>query len=277
MDLSQIPARNTFMVRGRLARIIVALQVAHIAHLTAGLPSSHHASSGGRHLSQRDEQAEAHRAPQSELELEPNSEELELEAAGGIRPLARSHQTLGVKASGKKRKGPWSVSQHMTLQEQNQWRALFTTGQAGLNVTMWSAQGLPSGALFTPDPYCNASVVGKPESAFSTKSVDNDVNPTWDSSVIFTDFVEGDKIEFKVLDKNSLATDAFIGSAVVRSDVFFPMGYEGTVRLENTNPEVDNAYLDIKIHSVVLPNATSDDNTTNGTNTSVFLEARRIE
>lgn len=116
---------------------------------------------------------------------------------------------------------------------------------------MQTAQGLRSKSLIgSDDPYCNVSVKGKPESAFSTQVVYNSQNPSWNSTVLFTDFEDGDDIEFKVLDRNIMATDEVLGTVSARSNVFFPAGYEGSLSLGHSGTH--HAYLEVNLHSVDL-------------------------
>jgi len=244
MGLPEQPARNAIAVCSRLIFISIAFH----ARATSAL------------------NGEAHQ------QLEMRADGMVLEAAGEFRPH-EPYRSSRVKAPAHRRPGAWHVAPTMSFEEQGSWRSLLLGGRAALNITMWSAKGLAANnVVFDADPYCNCSVVGKPESVFSTPVATGTETPQWDSSFLLTDFQEGDNLLFKVLDSNSVESDGHLGKAIVRSDLFWPMGYEGTVRLEDTGSLTEPAYIEIKISSCMLPDLPEPENATSNA-TEVAEEA----
>merc|ERR1719440_1551933 len=106
-----------------------------------------------------------------------------------------------------------------------------------MNVTMKCLHGLPDGS----DAYIEVIIPNIPKSEFKTPAVWNNANPCWYSSVLITDFQDGDEFVFSAKDKNNIVADDFIGQGKVHSDVFLPSPYEGKVYM---TPDL---VLDVKI------------------------------
>jgi len=129
------------------------------------------------------------------------------------------------------------------------------TRRVGLNVTMYNAVGLPTGVM-NADLFCECSLVGSgahgvPFSTKTTHTLSGGDHVAWSATVLFTEFSEGNSMLFKVMDENILTNDELIGTATVESNVFFPAGYEGTLKLDHGG--AGDAYLEVKIAAFELP------------------------
>lgn len=149
---------------------------------------------------------------------------------------------------------------------------------AGINVTILGAHGIRSTNKLGADAFCNCSVVGKPRTSFATEVQWHTVMPTWNSNFVIKDFEEGDDIECTVMEKDDnpgeenfgkedrVEGHEQLGTALMTSDLFFPKGYEGSVRL--THSGSDYAFLDVKINVIqgtinaTIPNPSTTTTTT---------------
>jgi len=124
-------------------------------------------------------------------------------------------------------------------------------------VTVYKAEGLRSAdwSLFggKSDPYCVVSIPGKKHSAWRTRVMFKELNPTWDEEEDMIGYEPGDPLKFQVLDYDERDDDDNLGQALLQSSDFHPDGFEGEislgegtlhVRIDIAVPEVDEEVID---------------------------------
>lgn len=83
--------------------------------------------------------------------------------------------------------------------------SILDSGPQSIVVKILGAKGLrnadPAG-FGVSDPYCVCEVVGRPDTKFQTKVVDNCLDPRWDHLALISLFAKGDSLEFAVYDKD---------------------------------------------------------------------------
>lgn len=102
-------------------------------------------------------------------------------------------------------------------------------------VTVYKAEGLRSAdwSLFggKSDPYCIVNIPGKKHSAWRTRVMFKELNPTWDEEEDVIGYEPGDPLKFQVLDYDEKDDDDNLGQALLQSSDFHPDGFEGEISL----------------------------------------------
>ena len=111
-----------------------------------------------------------------------------------------------------------------------------------LRVAVIGAKGLAGskgGALL----YCVLEVVGKPESRFQTRAVENP-HPFWDQEVQVEEYAAGDSLALTLMRQaeQGPAEDAVLGRAVLESHQLLPCGFEGDLVISAGG--LDTGHLD---------------------------------
>lgn len=100
-----------------------------------------------------------------------------------------------------------------------------------LTVTIFSALGLrDEDVVGRSDPFCECEIVGRPETKFQTRVVENTVNPMWNCEREMPRYKKGDDLVFTVYDKEARGA-VRIGSAVLSNPEFHPNGFDGELVL----------------------------------------------
>ncbi|CAJ1423434.1 unnamed protein product [Effrenium voratum] len=124
-------------------------------------------------------------------------------------------------------------------------------------VTVYKAEGLRSAdwSLFggKSDPYCVVSLPHKKHSAWKTRVMFKELNPTWDEEEEMIGYEPGDALKLQVLDYDEKDDDDNLGQALLQSADFHPDGFEGEisigegslhVRVDITVPDDDEEVFD---------------------------------
>lgn len=115
-----------------------------------------------------------------------------------------------------------------------------------LQVEIMSAHGLHSTDFMTPpDAFATCEVEGLTGSFAMRTPIHASYNPCWNHEDTLNDFVVGDTLLFTVWDKDTLGKD-FIGKATLRSEQFWPDGFEGELQLSGT-PEGVQAFVTVDV------------------------------
>merc|ERR1712129_368014 len=119
---------------------------------------------------------------------------------------------------------------------------LFTIlGAKGLKVADWTHGEGKS------DPYCICELKGNSKtSKTQTQVIYHDLDPIWNHTATFNDYVVGDSLLFKIYDVDYIP----LGSLVLPSEKFHPHGFEGELPLEDAG-EDGTAVLRLKIEPPV--------------------------
>jgi len=104
-----------------------------------------------------------------------------------------------------------------------------------LEVKILSGKDLPNldipGVTGKSDPYCLCELVGKPRTRFTTKTVQDNLNPTWDFTQEFTFYADSDVLKFAVYDADDLKDDDLLGEATLPLQDLGPQGFSGDLPL----------------------------------------------
>lgn len=119
---------------------------------------------------------------------------------------------------------------------------------AKIVVNIISAEGLRNADwIGKSDPYCICEIQGKRETKFQTNVIGETLEPVWNFEKTVDDYVPGDVLEFTVMDKDPWPkSDDLLGRAALSSDMFYPLGFVGTIRLLDAGTGID-AYLTVQI------------------------------
>jgi len=108
----------------------------------------------------------------------------------------------------------------------------------GIRVCIVNARGLRlSDISGLSDPYvvCEINFRKGGHRKFQTKVVKGSLNPDWGHDEHVPEFLEGDSFKFEVWDKdNFMKGDDFLGACRLRSEEFFPNGWEGDLMLSKS-------------------------------------------
>eukprot|EP00419_Tripos_fusus_P029087 CAMPEP_0172700706 /NCGR_PEP_ID=MMETSP1074-20121228/31099_1 /TAXON_ID=2916 /ORGANISM="Ceratium fusus, Strain PA161109" /LENGTH=1116 /DNA_ID=CAMNT_0013522133 /DNA_START=152 /DNA_END=3500 /DNA_ORIENTATION=+ len=138
------------------------------------------------------------------------------------------------------------LTQRRVLSEEAQPLRLTIVGAKGLRNADW----LPGTGK--SDPYCVCEVEGRPEiPKVQTGVINDDLDPIWDFDAEIHGFNPGDSLAFHVYDKDWGKKDDFLGTLTLRSEVFYPDGYEGECILQDAGAGID-ARLMLRIPAVTL-------------------------
>lgn len=133
-------------------------------------------------------------------------------------------------------------------------RALANTDEQRLIVTVISARGLRDADAGIPgqgvsDPYCIASVQGKPESRMQTKYMKDTLEPVWNHMGEVSGWVPGDMVQFDLWDKDWCSRDDYLGHAeLALEDKNNLPQWEGELLLKDAGPGIE-AYLKVVVIS----------------------------
>mmetsp|Transcript_134871 Transcript_134871/g.336552 ORF Transcript_134871/g.336552 Transcript_134871/m.336552 type:complete len:261 (-) Transcript_134871:392-1174(-) len=121
-----------------------------------------------------------------------------------------------------------------------------------LKVVVVSCRGLRNADWMpgwgSSDPYCVCSIVGKPDQSFTTKVMQNTLDPIWNHRGQLSGFEAGDTLEFKVFDKDMLKKDDLLGQITLSSEVFMKDGFSGEVPLSKGGRKVQ-PFLRLRIEA----------------------------
>jgi len=133
----------------------------------------------------------------------------------------------------------------------------------------------------TSDPYCNCTVMGRPESSVSTKWVDSSLSPVWNESFELPVYRFHDSLKFVVKDHDEPRTgcckifddgDDHLGEFILCSAQIHPNGFEGEVQLKHAGLYHKNASAKIKIE--ILGTVPADTDGTPSRGVSLFDEVK---
>jgi len=122
-----------------------------------------------------------------------------------------------------------------------------------LRVTVFNASGLRSADWNgKSDPYVLGEIVGKPHTQFRTKTIERTLDPEWDEEKFVDDFKVGDRLHLRVMDEDNKIKQAFVGddplgSVILPSEVFYPGGFFGEIRLSDDQGNGEDAMLRLSI------------------------------
>ena len=121
-----------------------------------------------------------------------------------------------------------------------------------LQVTIVRAKGLRNAdwSAFSrkdkSDPYCVCEIAEKPHAKFTTKVINDDLNPNWNHVGQIEDYIFGDTLLFSVWDKDQWNSDDLLGRASLASAQFHESGFDGELELSNAGRGV-KASLTVKV------------------------------
>lgn len=102
-------------------------------------------------------------------------------------------------------------------------------GPIPLRVTIKSAKGLRNADMSLiggkSDPYCLVEIPGRanhPKFKFTTKVVNNDLDPTWDETATIQQYMPGDSLKFVVYDSDPLKPDDILGECTLSPEDILP-------------------------------------------------------
>mmetsp|Transcript_66683 Transcript_66683/g.115913 ORF Transcript_66683/g.115913 Transcript_66683/m.115913 type:complete len:529 (+) Transcript_66683:61-1647(+) len=120
---------------------------------------------------------------------------------------------------------------------------IFVLSAKGLRNADWGGKS---------DPYCTVEFSDQAASQkMKTKVIDDTLNPMWNES-FQVEYVPGKHLNFEVYDKDvGPKRDDLLGKVTLRNEIYFPRGYDGSLRLEQAGRHVSPT---LRI-AVFVPNA----------------------
>lgn len=109
------------------------------------------------------------------------------------------------------------------------------------------------------DPFCVMEIPGrktKPKVHETTEVIDETCNPTWNHKFTCNCAV-GDPLLFSVYDKDMMS-DEFLGRCTLLPKMYFPFGFNGEMRLEDTGEDT-YAHLYVAVKILEMPEEDHDD------------------
>jgi len=107
---------------------------------------------------------------------------------------------------------------------------------------LYNADGMLAGKS---DPYVIVEVPGQENMRFQTQVINNDINPVWNYIGEIAGFMEGDVLQFSVMDKDTWPKpDDFLGRISLTAADFYPDGLHTGFPLQESRT---NAVLQVKI------------------------------
>lgn len=129
-----------------------------------------------------------------------------------------------------------------------------------LQITIKSATNLRDADIMGhSDPFCVMEIPGrknKPKVHEATEVLNDTCNPTWNHKFTCNCAV-GDPLLFSVYDKDMMS-DEFLGRCTLLPKMYFPFGYNGEMRLEDTG-EDKYAHLYVGVKILEMPEEDHDD------------------
>lgn len=116
-----------------------------------------------------------------------------------------------------------------------------------LKIVIKSAKGLRNADMITKsDPFCTCEFAGLPETQIQTRVVKDNLDPDWNETFVIS-HVANKNLDFVVWDRDvAWKDDDFLGKATLRSDTFYPDGFDGALQLEQAGEGV-TATLQVKV------------------------------
>jgi hypothetical protein len=107
---------------------------------------------------------------------------------------------------------------------------------------LYNADGVLAGKS---DPYVIVEVPGQENMKFETNVANNTLNPIWNYTGEIDGFMDGDVLQFTVMDKDTFPNpDDFLGQISLRAEDFYPQGFHAEVPLSESKT---NATLTVMI------------------------------
>jgi len=143
---------------------------------------------------------------------------------------------------------------------------------ARIRVSIISAKDLRNADwIGKSDPYCTCKVLGKKQVVFETEVVDNCLDPVWNKTHEF-DYSPGDDFQFSIFDKDfDLKGDDVLGDAVLKSEQFYPRGFEGDLQVEG-----GTGTLQVKVDILPATQAIQEEGLRSTAPSYPSMEQRRI-
>lgn len=108
-----------------------------------------------------------------------------------------------------------------------------STGGTLLTVVIKSAHGLRNADMKTlSDPYCIGMIEGKPETAWKTRTVHNNLAPMWNHAHPLTVPQSNEVLSFVVMDHDDKKKDDFLGQCQLERHMYYPDGFKGNLTLK---------------------------------------------
>jgi len=119
---------------------------------------------------------------------------------------------------------------------------------ARLQITVESACNLYNADGFLAgksDPYVIVEVPGQENMKFQTEVVSNDLNPVWNCTGEIAGFMDGDVLQFTVMDKDTWPKpDNLLGKACLVASDIYPNGFHAEIKLDESKT---NATLSVMV------------------------------
>jgi len=110
---------------------------------------------------------------------------------------------------------------------------------------LYNADGFLAGKS---DPYVIVEVPGQEGMKFQTPVISNNLNPVWNYTGEIAGFMDGDMLQFTVMDKDTWPKpDQLLGKALLGASDFYPNGFHSEIQLEESKT---NATLAIMVSIV---------------------------
>ena len=121
----------------------------------------------------------------------------------------------------------------------------------GITLTIVHARGIRlSDVAGFSDPYviCEVCYRKGGHRKFQTKVCKSTLSPDWSHQEHLDDFQEGDSLKFEVWDKDSMfKPDDFLGAARLRSEQFWPQGFDADIPLSKNKNVTGHGQGSIRI------------------------------
>jgi len=111
-------------------------------------------------------------------------------------------------------------------------------GARGLRAADW----LPSAG--GSDPYCECEINGK--TRLRTEVVNDSLNPVWNHEAAVRDYKVGDRLVFRVFDKDFEKQADLLGTATLTPEQFLPHGFDGELPLNEAGKNI-KAFLKLRV------------------------------
>jgi len=106
---------------------------------------------------------------------------------------------------------------------------------------LYNADGILAGKS---DPYVIVEVPGQEIMKFQTQVISNELNPIWNYTGEIAGFMDGDILQFTVMDKDTWKSDSYLGKACLVASDIYPNGFHAEIALEESKT---NATLSVMV------------------------------
>ncbi|CAK0907157.1 unnamed protein product [Prorocentrum cordatum] len=97
------------------------------------------------------------------------------------------------------------------------------------------------------DPYCTCEIIGKKDTKVRTQVIYNNLSPTWEHTAVVPKYMLGDRLRFRVWDKDAFSKDDDLGHAELELDAADVLpSFEGELRLEDAGAGIE-AFLNLRV------------------------------